>query len=104
MRVLVTGGTSLIGVGVARRLAERGDSIVSLQRSRSDALAETDGNRAEAARRLGISRSTLYEKLKKWRDEVDAIYFALRPLPLVRRKEFLRRAIQVKNIWTPFGE
>ncbi len=29
------------------------------------ALAETDGNRAEAARRLGVSRSTLYRRMEK---------------------------------------
>ncbi len=29
------------------------------------ALAETDGNRAEAARRLGVSRSTLYRRMDK---------------------------------------
>ncbi len=29
------------------------------------ALAETDGNRAEAARRLGVSRSTLYRQMEK---------------------------------------
>jgi two-component system NtrC family response regulator len=28
-------------------------------------LAETDGNRAEAARRLGVSRSTLYRRMEK---------------------------------------
>ena len=40
MRVLVTGGSSLIGAGVARCLAERGDSVVCLQRSRSESLDE----------------------------------------------------------------
>ena len=29
------------------------------------ALAETEGNRAEAARRLGVSRSTLYRRMEK---------------------------------------
>ena len=29
------------------------------------ALAETDGNRAEAARRLGVSRSTLYRHIER---------------------------------------
>ena len=42
MRILVTGGSSLIGGGVARRLAERGDSVVCLQRGRSEALADIE--------------------------------------------------------------
>lgn len=40
MRVLVTGASSLIGVGVARALLGRGDSVVCLQRRHSDALAD----------------------------------------------------------------
>ena len=32
MRVLVTGGTSLLGAAVAQRLVERGDDVVTLQR------------------------------------------------------------------------
>ncbi len=40
MRVLVTGGSSLIGVGVAAALVARGDDVVVQQRSRSDALAQ----------------------------------------------------------------
>ena len=32
MRVLVTGGTSLLGAAVAQRLVDRGDDVVSLQR------------------------------------------------------------------------
>jgi nucleoside-diphosphate-sugar epimerase len=43
MRVLVTGATSLIGGGVARRLAERGDTVVCLQRGASPALADVEG-------------------------------------------------------------
>jgi nucleoside-diphosphate-sugar epimerase len=36
MRVLVTGGTSLLGAGVCRQLDVRGDNVVALQRSKSD--------------------------------------------------------------------
>ena len=35
VRVLVTGGTSLLGESVARRLVERGDEVVTLQRGES---------------------------------------------------------------------
>lgn len=35
MRVLVTGGTSLLGASVAQRLVERGDDVVTLQRGDS---------------------------------------------------------------------
>ncbi|MEO8107204.1 MAG: NAD-dependent epimerase/dehydratase family protein [Actinomycetes bacterium] len=37
MKVLVTGGTSLLGSGVAQRLVDRGDEVVALQRGASDA-------------------------------------------------------------------
>lgn len=40
MRVLVTGASSLIGAGVARRLAERGDHVVALQRRRAVDLGD----------------------------------------------------------------
>jgi nucleoside-diphosphate-sugar epimerase len=43
VKVLVTGGSSLIGTGVARTLAARGDEVVSFQRRPSAALAETAG-------------------------------------------------------------
>lgn len=42
MRVLVTGGSSLIGASVSAALAERGDDVVVLQRSRSDRLDSLD--------------------------------------------------------------
>lgn len=38
MKVIVTGGSSLIGRGVLATLAARGDDVVSLQRTRSDEL------------------------------------------------------------------
>jgi len=38
VKVLVTGGSSLIGAGVAAALARRGDEVVVQQRSRSDRL------------------------------------------------------------------
>ena len=40
MRVLVTGGSSLIGAGVAAALVTRGDEVVVQQRSHSEALAQ----------------------------------------------------------------
>lgn len=43
MRVLVTGASSLIGDGVVRTLAARGDEVVCLQRSSVDTLAALDG-------------------------------------------------------------
>ena len=43
MKILVTGATSLIGAGVARRFAERGDTTVCLQRRSSDSLADVVG-------------------------------------------------------------
>lgn len=51
---VVPGGRSSRGADV-----ETGRSRILL------ALAETDGNRAEAARRLGVSRSTLYRQMDK---------------------------------------
>ena len=42
MRVLVTGGSSLIGAGVAAALVARGDDVTVQQRSRSAALAQLD--------------------------------------------------------------
>jgi 2-alkyl-3-oxoalkanoate reductase len=41
MRVLVTGSSSLIGLGVAAALSARGDEVVGLQRHRVDALDAT---------------------------------------------------------------
>ena len=46
----------------------RTSNRTDLQASRSRillALAEADGNRAEAARQLGVSRSTLYRQMEK---------------------------------------
>ncbi len=42
MRVLVTGGSSLIGAGVATALVARGDEVVVQQRGRSDTLSQLD--------------------------------------------------------------
>ena len=38
----------------------------SERRNLIEALVQSDGNKAEAARRLGIPRSTYYSKLKKY--------------------------------------
>ena len=43
MRILVTGASSLIGDGVVRALAARGDEVVCLQRSPVEGLAALDG-------------------------------------------------------------
>ena len=43
VRVLVTGASSLIGDGVVRSLAARGDEVVCLQRGPVEALAALDG-------------------------------------------------------------
>jgi nucleoside-diphosphate-sugar epimerase len=42
MRVLVTGGSSLIGAGVAAALLARGDEVVVQQRHRSESLGQLD--------------------------------------------------------------
>ena len=51
----------------ARRAAAR-DCNVTPETVRS-ALAATDGSRSEAAERLGISRVTLWRKMKEWNIE-----------------------------------
>lgn len=43
MRILVTGASSLIGIGVTRALADRGDVVVCFQRRTVEALAELEG-------------------------------------------------------------
>jgi nucleoside-diphosphate-sugar epimerase len=52
VQVLVTGASSLIGLGVARALSVRGDSVVCLQRRSSGALDGLDG----VTQRLGDVR------------------------------------------------
>lgn len=52
-RVLVTGATSLIGTGVARALAARGDQVVCFQRRPARALADVAG----VEQRLGDIRT-----------------------------------------------
>jgi transcriptional regulator of acetoin/glycerol metabolism len=51
----------------ARRVAEDGDTDLRLQADRCvrQAVGMSDGNLSEAARRLGISRTTLYRKLRE---------------------------------------
>ena len=50
--------------GDARTLKERVDAFE--RALLVEALRETSGNRTEAARRLGIGRATLHEKLHKY--------------------------------------
>ena len=52
MRVLVTGGFSLIGAGVAAALVARGDEVVVQQRGRSESLGRL-GVRAGTRRHPG---------------------------------------------------
>ncbi|MGB0112172.1 MAG: SDR family NAD(P)-dependent oxidoreductase [Ilumatobacteraceae bacterium] len=54
MRVLVTGASSLIGAGVVRSLAERGDDVVCLQRS--DAPVVDDLGRGRVTQHLADVR------------------------------------------------
>jgi len=51
MKVLVTGSSSLIGLGVVNALVARGDEVVGLQRRRADAL-----DAADVTQRLGDVR------------------------------------------------
>lgn len=53
MKVLVTGGSSLIGTGMIAALAARGDDVVALQRQRSEAV-----ERVGALQRLGDIRDS----------------------------------------------
>ena len=58
---------------IARRLrAELGTNLrkveeVVLGGIVRDVLSETDGNKAQAARILGIPKTTLYRRLERWR-------------------------------------
>jgi DNA-binding NtrC family response regulator len=46
--------------------------VAALERAAiRDALAATGGNKLAAARRLGIARATLYEKLAAWPELSD---------------------------------
>ena len=57
------------GANIAARLLQLPlrEAIATLEREMiSHALAESQGNRAEAARRLGIHRQLLYAKLKEY--------------------------------------
>jgi DNA-binding NtrC family response regulator len=56
-------GTGITSAGV---LAERGERARHERERLVRALAAADGNKAEAARSLGLARSTLVSRLKKY--------------------------------------
>jgi transcriptional regulator with PAS, ATPase and Fis domain len=50
------------------------EQVAELERQAiADALRETGGNRAEAARRLGMSRAALYDRLARWPELAPAV-------------------------------
>ena len=79
MRVLVTGGSSLIGAGVAAALVDRGDEVVVQQRGRSETL-----DRLEVRQELGDIRDL--EAVFEWISEQsrkdlavhEAVYYPLK--------------------------
>lgn len=62
--LVFTGPRQVAGLAVPHRLAETSQTIT--RERLLTVLAEMGGNRAAAARRLGISRSTLYRYLERW--------------------------------------
>jgi transcriptional regulator with PAS, ATPase and Fis domain len=60
--LVLTAGVSTATI-VARRMARPQHSLTEAAR----ALADSDDDKAEAARRLGVSERTLWYKLKKYR-------------------------------------
>ncbi|MCK6424470.1 MAG: sigma 54-interacting transcriptional regulator [Burkholderiaceae bacterium] len=61
------------GTGQALPVVPLPQAVAELERRAIlDALAATGGNKVAAARRLGIARATLYEKLAQWRQTPDA--------------------------------
>jgi transcriptional regulator of acetoin/glycerol metabolism len=58
-------------VGAKRRITPRQVNAAEEKRRLMDALMATGGNKSEAARMLGISRVTLWKRLKAHEIQVD---------------------------------
>ena len=64
--VVVDMQNGFMQAGVAHALCPMAERIAELEhRAITEALAHTDGNRTAAARLLGISRASLYDRLEK---------------------------------------
>jgi two-component system, NtrC family, response regulator AtoC len=66
-------GIRTIGTRAGETSSSHGTSLEEIERAAiEDALLAVNGNRREAAERLGIGLRTLYDKLKKYRGEEEA--------------------------------
>ena len=69
---IVTGGANGIGEAYSKGLAEEGASVVvaDIDEKRGKEIAsdieKTGGNQSEAARILGVSRVTIWKRIKKY--------------------------------------